>query len=51
MLVLVQGVLDVAGGSPRRYLFQVLQHFVASPMEQDRLLHFGSARGRDDLYQ
>ncbi|KIY95289.1 hypothetical protein MNEG_12672 [Monoraphidium neglectum] len=48
---LVQGVLDVSGASPRRYLFQVLQHYATSEREKERLAYFASPEGRDDLYE
>jgi hypothetical protein len=47
----LQGVLDLSGSSPRRYLFQVLSHFTSNPMQQERLRYFASAEGRDDLYR
>lgn len=43
------GVLDVAGGSPRRFLFEVLARCAAEPREAERLAYFGSPGGRDDL--
>jgi len=46
---LVAGVLDVAGGSPRRFLFEVLAAHAAEPREAERLAYFGSPAGRDDL--
>ncbi|WIA13190.1 hypothetical protein OEZ85_006782 [Tetradesmus obliquus] len=48
---IVQGVLDLSGCSPRRYLFQVLSHFVSNAMQQKRLQYFATAEGRDDLYR
>ena len=48
---LVQGVLDIDGASPRRYFFEVLEHFATSEHEAERLQYFGSAEGRDDLHQ
>jgi hypothetical protein len=50
-LPLLQGVLDVAGSSPRRFLFQVLQHFDDKEMEKERLAYFATCEGRDDLYR
>ena len=47
---LVQGVLDISAASPRRYFFEVLQHFSASELEVDRLEYFATPAGRDDLY-
>ena len=47
---LVQGILDVSGASPRRYFFEVLQHFATSDLEVDRLEYFATPAGRDDLY-
>lgn len=46
-----QGILDVSGASPRRYLFQVLQHFAAAAHERERLAFFASPEGRDELYE
>ncbi|GFR48013.1 hypothetical protein Agub_g9842 [Astrephomene gubernaculifera] len=48
---LVQGCLDIAGASPRRFLFQVLHNYAATELERERLAHFASAEGRDDLYR
>ncbi|KAF5839539.1 hypothetical protein DUNSADRAFT_512 [Dunaliella salina] len=48
---LVQGALDIAGASPRRYFFQVLQNFARTELEQERLAYFATAEGRDDLYR
>ncbi|MEW5297446.1 MAG: hypothetical protein WDW36_000654 [Sanguina aurantia] len=45
----VQGVLDVAGASPRRRLFEVLQHYATAEHERSRLQLFATAAGRDDL--
>ena len=47
---LVQGVLDISAASPRRYFFEVLQHFSTSELEVDRLEYFATPAGRDDLY-
>lgn len=47
---LVQGVLDVSAASPRRFFFEVLQHFATSELEVDRLEYFATPAGRDDLY-
>lgn len=47
---LVQGVLDISAASPRRYFFEVLQHFATSELEVDRLEYFATPAGRDDLY-
>jgi len=48
---LVQGALDIAGASPRRYFFQVLQNFACTELERERLAYFATAEGRDDLYR
>ncbi len=48
---LAAGVLDVAGASPRRFLFQVLAQHAGAALERERLQHFASAEGRDDLYR
>jgi sulfite reductase alpha subunit-like flavoprotein len=47
---LVQGVLDVNGASPRRFFFEVLQHFASSQVEAERLQYFATPEGREDLY-
>jgi sulfite reductase alpha subunit-like flavoprotein len=46
---LVSGVMDVAGASPRRFFFEVLQHFASNSMEAERLAYFASPEGKDDL--
>ncbi|KAK9839678.1 hypothetical protein WJX81_005476 [Elliptochloris bilobata] len=46
---LVAGVLDVAGGSPRRFFFEVLARFASEPREAERLAYLFSPGGRDDL--
>lgn len=43
------GVMDVAGGSPRRFFFEVLRHFTRDPFQRDRLAYFASPSGREDL--
>ena len=48
---LVAGVLDVAGASPRRLFFEVLQRFARSEVEAARLREFASPQGRDDLHE
>ena len=45
----LQGVLDINGASPRRYFFEVLQHFAEDELQRERLQHFASAEGREDL--
>ena len=47
---LVRGVLDISGASPRRYFFEVLQHFATAELEVDRLEYFATPDGRNDLY-
>lgn len=47
----LQGVLDLSGGSPRRYLFQILSQFTTHELHRERLKHFATAEGRDDLYR
>jgi hypothetical protein len=47
----LQGVLDLSGASPRRYLFQVLSQFSSHPLHRERLEYFATAEGRDDLYR
>ena len=49
MGALVAGALDVAGGSPRRFFFEVLARCAREPREAERLAYFGSPGGRDDL--
>lgn len=51
LLFLQQGVLDLSGSSPRRYLFQVLSHFTSHALHKERLEYFATAEGRDDLYR
>jgi sulfite reductase alpha subunit-like flavoprotein len=48
---LLQGVLDLSGASPRRYLFQVLAHHATNELQRERLQYFATAEGRDDLYR
>lgn len=50
VLDILQGVLDISGASPRRYFFEVMQHFATNPMEVERLAYFGSGEGRSDLH-
>lgn len=45
----VQGVLDIDSASPRRYFFEVLHHFAEDEVQRERLQHFASAEGREDL--
>ncbi len=47
---LVAGILDIAGSSPRRYLFEVLAQFAREEREVERLQYFASPEGRDDLH-
>ncbi|KAK9865897.1 hypothetical protein WJX84_011151 [Apatococcus fuscideae] len=46
----VAGVVDVAGSSPRRFLFEVLAQLATEEREVDRLQYFASPEGRDDLH-
>ena len=48
---LVAGALDVASATPRRYFFEVASRFASDPNERQRLSHFASAAGRDELYR
>ncbi|KAL4458060.1 hypothetical protein ABPG75_012925 [Micractinium tetrahymenae] len=48
---LVAGALDINGGSPRRFFFQVLHRFAVEELEVERLAYFSSAEGRDDLHE
>ncbi|KAF2068473.1 hypothetical protein CYY_010202 [Polysphondylium violaceum] len=45
---LVYRYFDIMG-SPRRYFFQLLSHFVSDENEKERLLFFSSSEGQDDL--
>lgn len=45
----LRGVLDVNSASPRRYFFEVLQHFAKDELQRERLQHFSTAEGRGDL--
>lgn len=42
-------MLDIHSASPRRYFFEVLQHFTGKEAQRERLAHFASAEGREDL--
>ena len=46
---LVAGVMDVAGASPRRFFFEVLRAFTHDRAQAERLAHFASPAGREDL--
>lgn len=48
-LAVATGVLDAAGAPPRRRLFAALAACAAEERERERLLHFASPEGRDDL--
>ena len=48
-LAVATGVLDVAGAPPRRRLFAALAACATQELEKERLLHFASSEGRDDL--
>lgn len=45
----IQGALDVHGASPRRHFFEVLHHFATDELQQERLEHFATPEGREDL--
>lgn len=47
----VELTMDVASASPRRYFFEVMRFFATAEHEKERLHHFASPEGRDDLYQ
>ena len=47
---LVRGILDISSASPRRYFFEVLQHFATAELQVDRLEYFATPEGRNDLY-
>ena len=49
-VAIVAGCLDVSSATPRRYFFEVASRFARSAAERDRLAHFASPAGRDDLY-
>lgn len=48
---LVAGALDVASATPRRYFFEVASRYATDADERERLAHFASAAGRDELYR
>ena len=48
---LIAGAVDIDSASPRRYFFEVMSHFAASSLEQERLQYFASAEGAVDLYK
>lgn len=45
----VGGALDVNAASPRRYFFEVLQRYAQDALQRERLEHFASPEGREDL--
>ncbi|KAL5722167.1 multidrug-resistance type transporter [Ranunculus cassubicifolius] len=47
----VELTMDVASASPRRYFFEVMRFFATAEIEKEKLQHFASPEGRDDLYQ
>lgn len=49
-MALVEGALDLASASPRRYFFETAATFASHPREAERLRHFASKDGRDELW-
>ena len=49
-LALVEGALDLCSASPRRYFFETAASFASHPKEAERLRHFASKEGRDELW-
>lgn len=47
---LVEGALDLASASPRRYFFEAASAFATHPREAERLRRFASKDGRDELW-
>lgn len=48
---LIDGLVDVNSGSPRRFFFQMLAQFTRSDVERERLAYFATTTdGREDLY-
>ena len=47
---LVEGALDLCSASPRRYFFETAASFASHPKEAERLRHFASKEGRDELW-
>nr|CAD1824092.1 unnamed protein product [Ananas comosus var. bracteatus] len=43
--------MDIASASPRRYFFEVMSFYATAEHEKEKLQHFASPEGRDDLYQ
>ena len=49
---LIDGLVDVNSGSPRRFFFQMLAQFTDSEVERERLEYFATdADGREDLFR
>eukprot|EP00884_Botryococcus_braunii_P004440 jgi/Botrbrau1/13998/Bobra.150_1s0009.1 len=48
---LLAALIDVGGASPRRYFFEVLKAFATNSLEAERLEHFASPEGMEDLYR
>lgn len=48
---LLAAVVDINGASPRRYFFEVLKSFAENGLEAERLEHFSTPEGREDLYR
>ena len=49
-MALVEGALDLCSASPRRYFFETAASFASHPKEAERLRHFASKEGRDELW-
>ena len=48
---IIAGVLDINGAIPRRAFFQALAQHTPPGMHAERLTHFASPAGRDDLHE
>ena len=52
LAALIDGLIDVNSGSPRRFFFQMLAQFTPSDVERERLGYFATTTdGREDLYR
>jgi hypothetical protein len=48
-LAVATGILDVTGAPPRRRVFAIMAQYATDELERQRLQHFSSAEGRDEL--
>jgi sulfite reductase alpha subunit-like flavoprotein len=48
-LALAMGILDVSGAPPRRRVFAIMAQHARDEMERQRLQHFSTALGREEL--